>query len=124
MVLDLGIGVSGVVLLVLGGLLAWRPRNGWHQAAAILMVGLGSMLMVQFLIAPFIHGEWLGYVLIGVMVASILGAAIIGGRRRHSSGKLADGTRPSRNARNVGARGSSDSSSTSNHVTDGSEDRR
>lgn len=124
MVLDLGIGVAGAVLLVLGGFLSWKPRNGWQQAAAVLLTSLGCVLTAQFLIAPFVHGEWLGYVLLGVMVAGIFGAAIIGGRRRHSSGKLPDGTRPSTKARNVGDSGSSDSSSTSNHVTDGSEDRR
>ncbi|MGW4060406.1 hypothetical protein ACWEGE_19130 [Amycolatopsis sp. NPDC004747] len=118
MAVDLGIGVAGVILLVTGGFLSWKPRNGRHQAAAVLMTGLGSMLMAQFLIAPFVHGEWLASVLLGVMVAGIFAAAVIGGRRRHSSGNLAEGTKSSTNARNVGANGNSDSSSTSNHVTD------
>lgn len=124
MALDVGVGLAGVVLLVTSGFLAWKPRNGWYQAGAVLMSSLGSALTVQFLIAPFVHGDALGYVLIGVMVVGVLAAAVIGGRRRHSSGKLPDGTSPSTNARNVGASASSDSSSTSNHPTDGSEDRR
>lgn len=121
---DLVIGVGGAVLLLTGGVLSWKARRGWQQGAAVLSAGVGSTLAAQFLIAPFVHGEGLAYVLLGVMVAGILATAVIGGRRRHSSGKLPDGTSPSRNARNVGARASSDSSSTSNHVTDGSADRR
>lgn len=124
MTVDTWVGVAGAILMAVGVLLKWKARGRRTRALLPWLVLAGWMLAGQFLIAPLIHGKWLGYVLLGVMVAGIFGVAIVGGRRRHSSGKLPDGTSPSRNARNVGASGSSDSSSTSNHVTDGSDERR
>lgn len=119
--MGIAIGVGGLLLVAAAAVLRWKARV---PVVASLAGCAGWALAAQFLLKPLVPGPVLAVVLLSGITLAILVTAVGRTAGAHSSGKLADGTSPSTNARNVGARASSDSSSTSNHVTDGSEDRR
>ncbi len=118
---DAWIGIGGAVLIAAAAFARRKANRKWAQVAASGLVLAGWTLVAHFLIKPLVPAPVLAGLLLGGSALGIFLTAIIGA---HSSRKLADGTKPSANARNVGANGSSDSSSTSNHVTDGSAERR
>lgn len=100
---DVWIGIGGAALMAAGVLLRRKVRG---RRAKLLPAGLvifGWMLVGQFLIKPLVPTPVVAGILLGGLSLGILLTAVIGGRA-HSSGKSADGTSPSANARNVGAR--------------------
>ncbi len=119
--MGIAIGLGGVLLALAAAALRWKSRSRRVGVAASLVVAAGWTLAAQFLIKPLVPGPVLAVLILGGLTLGILLIAVIGS---HSSRKLADGTKPSANARNAGASAGSDPSSTSNHVTDGSENRR
>ena len=123
---DVWIGAGGAVLIAAAAVARQRARRAdrkWAVATASVLVFAGWILVAEFIVKPLVPGMVTAAVLLGGLTLGILLTAVVGGRA-HSSGKLPDGTKPSANARNVGASGSSDSSSTSNHVTDDSAESR
>ncbi len=112
-----------LLLVAVAAVVRRKTRRRWVDVTASQVALAGWVVAAHFLLQPLIPASVLAVVILAGSTLAILLTAVIGGRA-HSSGKPADGTRPSANARNVGAKASSAPSSTSNHVTDGSADFR
>jgi drug/metabolite transporter (DMT)-like permease len=71
MVWNLVFGVGGVILVLAGGAVQAKPKGKWQLFAGAAVSALGSVVVVRFLIRPFIPGMVMGYVLLGGIAVGI-----------------------------------------------------
>ena len=94
MVTNLVLGVGGVILVLAGGAVQAKPKGKWQVVAGTLVSAVGSVLVLGFLIRPFVPGMVMAFVLLGAITVGIFLVVFAGLRQARRLRGQGPGARP------------------------------